>query len=188
MTTRRRRKLGVAVLGAITASAVVWQATDAALSNDVVIPGNTWTSGAVTLTDNDAGRALFDSADLAPGAGTPRCIEVTYTGDVAAEVRLSLTGLDEHGQNLGSLLRMRIDLGSGSSCAAPGTWTTVGDATLRTLAGNAGWVNGLGPGRWQPTGRSAATRPYRFTPVLADDDSAQGGRAGFGFVWEARSL
>ncbi|MBL7261161.1 hypothetical protein [Paractinoplanes lichenicola] len=188
MTVRRRRRLGAAVIGAIATSAVIWQATYAALNNDVVISGNTFTSAGVTLTDNDSGRALFDATDLAPGPGATRCIEVTYSGDATAEVRLYLTGLDEHGQDLGALLSMRIDLGSGSSCAAPGTWTTLGDATLRTMAGASGWVNGLKPGLWQPAGQGAVTRPYRFTPVLADDDKAQGNRADFGFVWEARSL
>ncbi|MGK5682216.1 hypothetical protein [Actinoplanes sp. URMC 104] len=179
-----RRRIAF-LAGLVTVAGVVVQATHASLSETVVNSGNSWATGAVTVTDNDHGQALFSDTALAPGTGPATCVEVTYRGDVDAEVRLYLTGLDERGQRLGTLLRLRIDIGSGASCAAPGTWILLGDATLRETAAARNWSTGLRPGLWRP--RPAQTRPYRFTPTLADDNAAQGSRADFGLIWEARS-
>ena len=52
-----------------------------------------WGSGTVTITDNDSGVALFDSATngmLDGGSTVQRCIQATYTGDITANVHIRL--------------------------------------------------------------------------------------------------
>ena len=181
MRLMRRRSL--AVVGLLVAAGTVWQSSYATFNDSLVSPGNSWETGAVTLTDNADGTALFAGygTDLAPGTQASRCIEVTYGGDVTADVRLYRGALDDYGGQLDTLVTMKIELGSGSSCAAPGSWTQISDATLRATAND--WSSGLGG--W--TVSSRATHPYRFTPTIAGDNAAQGSRVSAGFVWEARS-
>ena len=178
------------VVGMLIAAGTVWQASHASLEETVTNRGNSWQSGTVAVTADDPGVAVFDGygTDLAPGTGPATCIEVTYAGDVAGDGRLYLARLNDHGQELDTLLTMRIELGSGSSCATPGTWTQLGDMTLRATAEAAGtWATGLTPGTWMPSGDSPETRPYRFTPTVAGDNAAQGDDVQFDLVWEARS-
>ncbi|MBM2619710.1 hypothetical protein JIG36_29800 [Actinoplanes sp. LDG1-06] len=181
---RRRRRLA-ALVGLVAVTGVVMQASHAAFSETVVSPGNSWATGAVSLTHNSVGQALFSDTDMVPGTGPAKCIEVTYRGDVDAEVRFYLAGVDDQDEPIASLLRLRIELGSRSSCADPGTWTTLSDATLRTTAAASDFATGLRPGVWYPT--AGETRPYRLTLTLADDNAAQGNRADFALTWEAHS-
>jgi len=180
---RRRRALAAA--GLLVTAGLVWQASYATFDDSIVSGGNTWETGAVTLTDSANGAALFAGygADLPPGPAPSRCLEITYGGDAAADVRLYLARLDDYGQELDTLLTMRIELGSGSSCASPGAWTRLSDTDLRATADD--WASGLGS--WAPSGAASETRPYRFTPTVAGDNAAQGDRVSADFVWEARS-
>jgi hypothetical protein len=178
------------MVGLLLVTALVWQSTRAALDDRISYGGNTWQTGAVELTDNDNGVALFSGlgTNLTPGTWPAKCIEVTYTGDVPAEVRLYLARLDDHGEELDTLLTMKIDIGSGSSCASPGTWTQLSNSDLNTTARAAmTWATGLTPGAWKPSGTARETRPYRFTPTIADDNAAQGDWIRLDLVWEAHS-
>jgi len=186
----RAQRPAAMVAGLLVAAGLVWQASHASLSVTTSNRGNAWQSGTVTLTDDDNGVALFTGSgpDMAPGTGPARCIEVTYTGDVAADVRLYLPRLDDFGEQLDTLLTMRIEMGSGSSCTAPGTWRPLSNTTLRATADTAGtWATGLVPGAWTPTGTRPETRPYRFTPTLAGDNAAQGDEVELDLVWEAHN-
>lgn len=50
--------------------------------------GNEISAGTVAFSDNDAGSALYNISGAAPGDSVTRCIKVTYTGSLPAEVRL----------------------------------------------------------------------------------------------------
>lgn len=178
------------MIGLLAAAGLVWQATGATLAVHVTNSGNSWQSGVVRLTDNDQGLAMFGSSEtnLAPGTGPAKCIEVTFAGDVPGEVRLYVPRLDNYGEQLDTALIMRIDMGSGSSCAVPGRWTALSQRTVRATADAAAtWATGLAAGAWRPSGDAAQTRPFRFTPTLAADNAIQGDRLQVDFVWEARS-
>ncbi|MCO8269507.1 hypothetical protein M1L60_02750 [Actinoplanes sp. TRM 88003] len=175
----------MAAAGLVMSAGMVWQASYATFDDSITNPGNSWETGAVTLTDNANGAALFAGygTNLPPGTAPSRCIEVTYGGDVTADVRLYLARLDDYGQELDTLLTMKVELGSGSSCASPGTWTPIFNTTLRAMPGD--WASGLG--LWAPDGSAKETHPYRFTPAIAADNAVQGDRVSADFVWEARS-
>lgn len=178
------------MVGVLAAAGLVWQASHASLDDTVTNRGNAWQSGMVRLTDNDNGVALFTGfgTDLAPGTGPEKCIEVAYSGDVGADVRLYLSRLEDHGDQLDTLMTMKIDIGSGSSCKSPGTWTQLSNTDLRSTADSAGtWATGLTAGAWTPSGAGPETRPYRFTPTVAGDNAAQGDQVELDFVWEAHS-
>lgn len=186
--SRRRRLLGwlavpFALLGS---SVVVWQASSAALTPDTRTGTNEWVAGRVDLAADGRGSALFDAGRLVPGDGQSRCLTVTYSGTIAADVRLRLA---EVGGRLGDYLAMTVEEGTGgtSSCDGfvPQRRLTDPGATLTSIAATHGsWATGLGG--WQPAG-PGATRTYRIAWTVRAGDDAQGLEATGRFVWEARS-
>jgi hypothetical protein len=192
--TGRSAKLVAAavVAGLIGSGTLVWQASSAAFTGQTENNGNSWTSGKVSLSDNDSGGALFTASGLVPNATDTRCIEVTYDGTVASVVRLY--GATPTG-TLGQYLDFDVSIGDGPDCTTRGTLSqvfgdanTTADNSADTLANFASartnWTNGV-PG-WNPSS-GVTTRPYVFTYTLADTNSAQNQSATLNFRWEAQS-
>jgi hypothetical protein len=50
--------------------------------------GNEISTGTVTISDNDAGSALYNITGAKPGDTVSKCIRVTYTGSLPADVHL----------------------------------------------------------------------------------------------------
>lgn len=146
---------------------------------------NTFSAGDVVLSDDDAGSVLFDIANLAPGDARTRCIAVDYNGSLTADVRLYG---EVGGNGLAGFLDVDIEAGSGggtTSCSGFVPSTTLFSGTLAEFgAAHTGYTNGLGgfTGATDP-----ASRTYRVTVVLRDDNAAQGRSAIAGFTWEAQS-
>ena len=59
-------------LGLLGSGALVWQASYAAFTAQTTSPGNSWSTGSVALTDDDAGAAMFSRTGLAPGSSGER--------------------------------------------------------------------------------------------------------------------
>jgi hypothetical protein len=191
-TGRSAKMIAVAVVvGLMGSGALVWQASSAAFTASTENAGNTWNSGSVLLSDSDSGSAMFTASGLLPLATGTNCIEVEYDGTVASTVKLYAnlpTGA------LGQYLDFDVELGSGSTCATPGTYTQIfGDAPT-TLDGSDTLTDfttahsnfGNGIAGWAPSAANT-TRPYRFTWTLGNDNNAQNKSAGVRFVWEAQN-
>lgn len=85
MTTGRKALgsvLVVGVLGSVSALGVF-----GAFSATTQNAGNEISTGTVALGDNDAGQAMFQVSNAEPGDTFTRCIKVTYTGSLEAEVK-----------------------------------------------------------------------------------------------------
>lgn len=164
------------------------QTSGAAFRATATSPGNSWSAGAVALSDDAAATALFTAPALAPGHGGSRCITVAYDGDVAAAVRLYVAAWS--GTDLAPRLRVKVEDGPAApspTCAGFTAVSTLYDGTLHGLAaGHAAFPNGLGA--WEPTAAGQA-RTYRFTYALdaAAGDALQGATATATFQWDARS-
>jgi hypothetical protein len=180
------RKSVLAAAGSLVlVSGVIVQSSSAAFSGSTENAGNSWAAGTVTLTDNDAGVAMFNESGLVPGNGGQRCIVVTYGGTLAADVRhyASITG----GTGLGTWLDMNVQAGTGAQ-ADCSDFTSSQNVYSGTLAGLAGTHTNFasGAGTWAPTG-PGQTRTYRFAWELQDTNSAQGLSVQAQFTWEARN-
>ena len=121
-TGRSAKMIAAAVaVGLMGSGALVWQASSAAFTASTDNDSNSWSSGKVVLTDNDSTVALFNASGLVPLNTGTNCIEVTYDGNVASTVKL-------YAQNptgsLGTYIDFDIELGSGTSCASPGSSVT----------------------------------------------------------------
>ena len=195
-TTSRllRTLLVLGVLGALTGTGT-WAAFSATTANS----GNSFASGTVSISDNDAGSALFNVSAMKPNDPTrTSCITVTYTGSLPSSVRLygatGGTGLDQY-LNL-RVLRGTNSSPSGQSCSGFTPDATdyrgsgagvVFDGTLQGFADD--YASGLvdpvaaSPESWT----TSEVHSYRFEVSLQDTDAAQGKTASQTFTWEARN-
>ena len=189
--TRRGRRwtAAAAVLAApVCCAAVVWRSAYATFDDAAPSDPVTFSTGSVSLGDDDAGTTMFTVSGLAPGAAGTRCITVTSTGSVPAPVRMYVTGRSTT-KSLASNLTLDIQSGTGGStadCAGFTPATTVYRGTLAAFPTGFG----SGVGGWTTTGNTVGeSRTYQITysvPANAPATS-QAGTAAVTFTWETQS-
>lgn len=184
----------LACTGMGVASAVIWQASNAAFTATTQNGTNSWSTGSVALTDNDSNAVLFSVTGMYPGQTASRCIRVTYAGDLTnASVKLYASSLVDT-DGLGSLIDLVIDEGTGSStfgdCTGFSSARNLFTGTLATLGTtNTAWASALpAASPWAPAATNE-TKDYRFTYTFSNSatNTAQGDSASVSFVWEART-
>lgn len=181
--------MAAALTGVLLALFTVWGSTSAAFLASSDNPTNSFATASVTVSDNDAGTALFAVSGLGPNDTGTRCILVTYSGTVtAAGVRLYATGLT--GTGLGSYLTLVVEEGTGTastglsgSCTGFAATGTLSSGTVAAFASaHTQFSDGLGS--WTPA--PGGTRAYRITYTVQNDTAAQGLTCSLSFTWEAR--
>lgn len=198
-SSRVRRNLakGALPLGILASAGLVWQSSYAAFSGTTSNAGNSWTAGTVKLTDSAAGTALVNLGNLKPGSTGTSCIKVTYGGSLAAATKLYVASGDltttTAPNSLAPYLTLKVDEGVGSDPACSDFVGSANDynaanATTGTVADFASTYTNFanGTGSWTPAS-NGATRTYRFTWTVQDDNNAQGLNATVKFTWEAQN-
>jgi hypothetical protein len=150
-------------------------------------------AGTVTLTDNDAAGFLYQLDDAKPGAAsTPRCIRVSYTGSLGANVKLYTPSTV--GATLSPHVTLLIEAGTQASPSFPSctgftAQRTVFNAALSTFP--ISYATGVAD---LPDAQTAWTNPssvvYRVTATLSSSapDSVQGETTGNHTLrWEAHN-
>lgn len=182
LAARFRWATGPAAL--VIASLLVWNASSSAFQATTTNGTNSWAAGTVAISDDDNGSAMFSATGLKPGDTGSKCILVTYGGTLASAVKL-------YGVASGSLaqyLDLTVEQGNGGTSSGCGSFapeSTLYNGTLSgfpTAAGN----YATGVGSWTP-GAAGATKTYRFTYTLRNDNAAQGQSASATFTWEAQN-
>lgn len=189
-----RKVLVTMVVVGLVASIGGW-ATYSAFSATAQSSGNRFEMGTVALGTNASGAWMYQVDDAAPGTTVTRCTKVTYTGDLAADVRLHLSPVAA----VGSLVDLTITAGSGSptfpACDGFVADAVVFDGTLKEFADDHGdYASGFqdAPGAaTQWVANDAVV--YQFSLTLRDDNAANGGSTALStgdhtFTWEARNL
>lgn len=199
--------LAAVPVGLLGSGLVVWESTYAAFVSQADNSGNSWRSGTVTLTDDDASSAMFTVAEgtLVPGNTGTRCLRVEYTGTLpTATSGVHLYGTATGDATLAGALTLKVEQGSGGtfgSCTGftpASTGAVVYDGTLSGFATGhttyaTGW--GGGAGAWVPAPTTAPapadSRSYRLTYTLpagvAYGAAYQGKTTGMTFTWEVQS-
>jgi predicted ribosomally synthesized peptide with SipW-like signal peptide len=200
---RSAAKLGLTMLVIALVGVVAAIGTWSAFSSVTTNPSNSFTAGSVTLTDNDAGSAMFNVMGMVPGSTDTGCIKVSYTGTVTSNVRLygttGGTGLDQY-------LDVKVTRGvyTPSDPSFDSCTNFSADATNYIGAGAGVIYNGTlqayadtySAGLVDPTSGSpeAWTNPenhvYKFEITLQSSapNAAQGLTATEDFTWEARNV
>ena len=195
-TGARRAALAVVPLALLGSGALIYQASNAAFTASTATGSNSWTAGNVFVTNSSAGSALFSVSALKPttqsAAATAniKCVTVNYTGNLAANVRLYLTGysstlrpagppgpLAAGTNDLGDYLRVIVEEGSGTQadCSdfvssrylTSGTTNGQSMTSLKTaLTAFSSTYPGPSNTSWAPSG--AAAKTYKVTYWLPD--------------------
>lgn len=199
-TTRSRRRSAatsrearLARVAAVAASLVfvtflTVTTSRAAFSAQTSNVGNSASTGSVSLTDDDAGTALFTLTDMTPGTTYTNCVTVTYSGTTPTQPVKLYRDAAVGGTGLESYLDLTVEIGSGGSfgSCAGFSGSTLSTGTLASfMSTRLDYSSGLSSG-WTPSG-SPESRTFRFSLSVQNDNNAQGKTATFGFTWEAQS-
>jgi Camelysin metallo-endopeptidase len=183
--------LCVGALGSLAAMGVF-----GAFSATTTNAGNTITAGTVAIADNDAGAAMYSIANAKPGESVSKCIKVTYTGSIDADVRIYTTSTIG---SLGQYVDLTITPGTQATPSFPSCTGFTADASGAIYSGtlqNFGsaknsYANGVadypGSGTKWAANESVV---YQVTATLQSSapDTAQGLTTGsHTFTWEARN-
>jgi hypothetical protein len=194
---RRATALAVAPTAILAAGALVWQSSTAAFTATTRNAGNSWSTGQVTLTDDDQGRAGFTVTNLVPGQTGQRCIVVTSGSNVPGEVRSYVENLSGSAQGLEDHILLRVERGTGGNFESCDGFTPLPGAlparSLSELAEeNYDYATGGAP--WETTGTPGESMTYRGTWTFdtstltqREVDALQGAQVSIDLVWELRS-
>jgi hypothetical protein len=185
-------------LAVLLAGGMIWQGSYAAFSADTRNSGNNWSTGTVTLTDDDLGSARFNVTDLVPNQTETKCIKVTAASSVAGTVKLYLLNAVTSGAGLENRIKLTVRSGAGGtfgSCTGfVSSATLINAETLAaTTAAYASYETGAGS--WVTTGNVAGeSKTYELTFLFdtsgmtqAQLDALQGTHAGVDFEWEIQN-
>jgi len=186
-----RKILGGLLVVGLTA-AISGAATSAAFSSSSANAGNSYAAGTVRLTDDDAAAAMWGVTGLLPSATVVRCIRVTYSGTLAAIVRIYATSVADP---LDQYLTLAIEKGTMPSatafpnCTGFSTEATIYAGSLQTFR-NTQTSFGTGatafPGT-QTQWNNGDALVYRLTVTVGSSTASQGLTSNEGFTWEARN-
>lgn len=182
----------------LVASALVWQSSYAAFTGTTRSSGNDWATGSVSLTDDDAGSARFQVANMTPGQTETKCIAVTANSSGPGVVKAYLVNPVTSPQGLENRVKMTVRAGTGGTFAdctgfvANSTGNPiVADTSLANLALANNYAAGVGG--WT-VAAGTQTRSYQFTWIFdtfgmtqAQIDQLQGARTGIDVQWELQS-
>ncbi len=191
MHKSRKVLLSLLVVGAI--GSVVALGAFSAFSSTTSNPGNTFTAGTVTIGDNDANAALYTLTNQKPGVTTDRCIRVTYTGSLDADVKLYSSAIAGVGANY-----VNLTVTPGTQGGAPvfpsctGFTADAGPALYNGVASGFPTTYGTGiadnPGTVATKWATGDSVVYRFSTSVQDNNLAQGATTGtHSFTWEAQN-
>lgn len=183
--------LCVGALGSLAAMGVF-----GAFSSTTTSAGNTITAGTVAIADNDAGAAMYSITNAKPGESVSKCIKVTYTGSLDADVHIYTSSTIGA---LGQYVELTITPGSQTTPTFPSCTGFVADSGgalyTGTLANFATTKNSYANGvvDYPGTGTKWAANEsvvYQVTATLQSSapEAAQGATTGaHTFTWEARN-
>ena len=175
---------------ALVATSLVWSGgTFSAFNKTSGMPGNSVLAGSVKIADNDAGAAVLSLLSATPGNSTTGCVDVTYSGTAAANVRLfgAISG-----SGLAPYLTLTVTRGTISGAPSAGSctgFTADSGASLYSGALNAFPVSS-GTALVDATSWTAGSkRAYKLVLTLpaGAPAAAQGLNATTAFTWQAVS-
>lgn len=192
--------LSAAPVAVLLAGGLVWSGSQAAFTANTRNSGNSWSTGSVLLTDDDAGRAAFTAEGIVPGQSGQKCIVVTSGSNVPGEVRAYTQNLQTSAQGLERYITFDVEQG------APNSGGTFNDCTgfvpladdqpgapLSALAQlNNNYTNG--GSAWTTAGTPGESKVYRGTWSFNTNgltqqqiDALQGARTSIDLVWELQT-
>jgi hypothetical protein len=196
-TFRRVAALAAAPVAILAAGTLVWQSSSAAFTSSSRNAGNSWSTGQVTLTDDDTGRAGFTVTNLLPGQSGQRCLVVKSNSTVPGEVRAYTQNVTASNPALADRIKFQVEKGTGGSfndctgfVADPGALPAQSLTVLSTA--NKDWTTG--GGSWTTAGNPGESHTYRGSWTFDTTgmtqqqiDGLQNSQVSMDMVWELQA-
>src|SRR2546428_377185 len=109
MNRSQRILMTVLIIGLV--GAIAGYGTFSAFSSTTSNSGNSFSAGTVVISDNDSNSAMYSVSNAKPGDSASACITVTYSGSLAANVKLYTASTIG---SLGSHLTLVVTQGTGT--------------------------------------------------------------------------
>jgi hypothetical protein len=188
----RRRKVARTLVVLAAVGGLGTLGAFSAFTSQASNPNNRVSSGTVTLGDNDGGVALYDFVDAKPGDSQTSCIRVSYSGSLAANVKLYTP--DTIGA-LGPQVNLKIEPGSQVAPSFPACTAFIADGAAIFDAALSTFPTSYASGVADFPGATSAwangdSVVYRVTATLSASapDAAQGATTGLHTIrWEAQN-
>jgi hypothetical protein len=179
-----RTSVVIVLVALLCSGALIWRSSDAAFSSKATNPGDSWSAGQVSLTDDDAGAAMFSVTGLKPGSYGSKCIAVTYTGNVASSVKLYASASSG---TLNTYLSVTVEQGTVGNFAGCGSFSgsTIYSGTLGGfISAKNSFATGVGS--WTPS-TNGTDQVYKISYQLLADNAAISLSSTCTFTWEAQN-
>ena len=181
----------------VAAAGMVYQSSHAAFSGSTRNSGNDWSTGAVAITDDDAGSARFHIENMTPQQTETKCIRVTANVTVAGTVKAYIVNPVRSAQQLENYVLVSVKAGQGGTfndCTgfvADSDVIPAPGAPLSHLMTKNNYGDGVGGWAVSP---GTQTRTYQFTwkfetgnLTQSQVDQLQGARTGIDLQWELQT-
>ncbi|SEE85158.1 hypothetical protein SAMN04489740_2785 [Arthrobacter alpinus] len=194
--TRKIAMFAAAPVAVMIAGGMVWQGSQAAFTASTRNSGSSWSTGNVTLSDDDLGAAAFTVENIVPGQTGQKCIVVTSQSNVPGVVKPYTQNLIS-AKGLENRIFFDLEQGTGGSfndCTGfTPTSNNVPEMTIAALSTTTqNFATGGSP--WATAGTPGETRSYRGTwrfdttgMSQEEINALQGARVGLDLVWELQS-
>lgn len=195
MTITRKLLATLLVVGAVGAAAGfgAYSAFTATTTNT----GNSLAAGTVKVDQHAGATTLYTSTGLKPADTVTKCVRVTYSGSLAASLKIYVSS----GITNGTLFNLKIERGSGMttldntmSCAGFTADTAGTEVVYNGALGSFGTTYAAGSDGKNAAAAWAANdaKDYRFTLTVNDDTTANAhttvsSSGSHTFTWEARN-
>ena len=197
--SRRARRNGLLLappLSILCVGLLTWGWSSAAFTSQTRNTGNSWETGSVALTDDDAGVAAFAVNNALPGDSDERCLKVTATASNAGTVKTYVARLGADGLENNILIKTEVGTGGtfGSCVGFVAEPTGAEFKTLKQVAQlTDSYANGALP--WLTTGNAGGeSKTYRVTWKFdttglsqSEVDALQGKSVSADVVWELQT-
>jgi hypothetical protein len=193
----RTRKIAVIAAGPaaiLVAGLLVWQGSISAFSAQTQNVGNNWSTGSVTLSDDDAGAAAFQIVNATPGQTGSKCIKVSSTSTVPGIVKIYVARLGAQG--LENNITISTQIGTGGSFASCNGFVPSSSLPAMSLNSAAATISSYATGvlPWTTTGVAGESRTYDVTWTFDTSglsqtaiDALQGKSVSADVVWELQT-
>jgi len=185
----------------VLAGALIWQSSYAAFSSTTRNSGSNWATGTVALTDDDAGSARFQVANMVPGQTETKCIKVTANTSVPGSVMGYLVNPVTSAQHLEDHILISVNSGTGGSFGSctgfvPDSASVVAVPLSTFFAVNTFEAAAATGTPWHVTGgvSGGEHKTYQITWTFdttgmtqSEQDALQGSRTGADVQWELRN-
>lgn len=195
MSKSRRYLVSLLLIGLV--GVVAGLGTYPAFSSSATNPGDSFSAGTVTISDNDASGTLLSLSGAVPGDSDSGCIRVLYSGSLSSTVRL-------YGSSSGPLapyLTLTVTRGADPAPSFPSCSGFTADATNYIGAGAGVIYSGpltsfpgsAATGIQDPVAASpetwttSETHVYRFSVTLINDPAARNKSGSATFTWQSRN-